>query len=257
MIKAIVFDVGGVVFTATPNPEKELRFAADAIKLLGAHGIAIPDTPAEFAKKLAARDKQRKADNQTSLCEFPPMHVWSAYYLKDYAFTDEQLFPIAEELCFRWNADRNDIVFRDGLSDALEQLYRQGMRLGIISNTVSRTHVPYELHRANVSRYFEFVLLSSVCGIRKPDPAVFQLCETAMHMDKSEMAYVGDTFSRDVIGVKRAGWAWMVLIKNDRERPGVHEREQALAASGYLPDARIDELTELPAVIASYNQLHP
>lgn len=252
LIKAVLFDVGGVVFYAAVNAEKALRFAEKAIRLLGARGIAIPDPPAVFAERLGAADRLRKRDNELLLREFPPEEVWERYYLAGYDFDPARLYPIAERLCFLWNEARNDITMRPGLVEALAALQEDGYRLGIISNTVSRTHVPYKLAEYGVSHYFELVLSSSVSGLRKPDPAIFRLAERAMGLDKSELAYVGDTISRDVIGARKAGWGLVIRLKNGEEREGVRQREAALAGNGFEPDLNIDELCELPAALRAY-----
>lgn len=243
-----------MVFYSTANPEKAARFCAEAIRLLDAHGIHIPDSPAVFAEKLRLADQARKHDNEVILREFPPEEVWRRYYLAGYAFDPERLRPIAETLCFLWNETRNDIVMRPGLPETLEALKQAGYRLGIISNTVSRTHVPWKIAEYGLSRYFELVLSSSVSGLRKPDPAIFALAERAMGLERTELAYVGDTISRDVIGAKKAGWACVIRVLNQKEREGVRKREAALECCGYTPDLLIRELDELPGALAAFER---
>lgn len=256
MIKAVVFDMGGVILTMDSTPETTLAHAKSTIAFLGEHGIHIPDPPEVFAKKLAEADRVRRRTTEEELREILALEVWADFFLKDYHIPREKLFPIAEELCLRWNRDRYITAPRLGLRECLQGLWEQGMRMGVISNTISRTFMRAKLAEFGVIGYFDYVLLSSVCGLRKPDPAIFELCRTSMGLAKSELAYVGDTISRDVIGTLDAGWELMIRIATPTAKEHVVKREQALENSGYEPHYRIDELDEIPAIIQGYNAAH-
>lgn len=253
LIKAVVFDMGGVIHTVKHSPENQLAFAKSTISLLEERGLHIPDSPEVFNQKLIRADAVRKADNEKYIREAPALEAWTEYYLKEYGATREQIFPIAEELCFRWCRDRTQDLPREGLLDCAMGLYNEGMRLGIISNTLSRTNAPSLLCKYGVSGYFEYVLLSSVCGLHKPDPRMFDLCRTTMGLEKEEMAYVGDTISRDVIGVHNAGWRLMIRILHPEAKPSVLEREKLLESSGYSPDYTVNSLREIVDIIRIHN----
>lgn len=256
MIQSVVFDMGGVIFTATPDSEKQLAFAAETIALVAAHGISIPDSPEVFAHKLLIADKIRKTACEKALREFSPATIWADYFLKEYGATHEQVAPIAEELCYRWNRDRNIEALRKGVNDCIESLYNMGLRLAIISNTISRTYVPHLLSESGLSRYFELVLLSSVTGLRKPNPEIFELCRQAMgYPGKSTLCYVGDTISRDVIGTRNAGWGTMIRIHNRIAKQSEKVREEALKDCPVKPDYEIEEMNELPELIRSINAI--
>ncbi len=254
MIKAVVFDMGGVIHTVKPSRQKQLAFAKNTIQLLEENGIHIPDSPEEFDQKLMKADAVRKVDNEKYIRETPALESWTEYYLKEYGATREQVFPIAEELCLRWCRDRVEDLPREGLLDCAQGLYQAGMRLGIISNTLSRTNAPSLLCRYGVSGYFEYVLLSSVCGLHKPDPRIFELCRTTMGLEKDEMAYVGDTISRDLIGVRNAGWHLMIRILHPEAKPDVLERENRLENCGHTPDYVVHSLREIVDIIRIHNQ---
>ncbi|MDL2258476.1 HAD family hydrolase [Eubacteriales bacterium OttesenSCG-928-K08] len=254
MIKAVVFDMGGVIHSLTLDKEKRLSFAADTIKLLESRGLHIPDSPEVFDAKLKEAGAARKRRNEQTLHEEPALISWTHHYLKEYGATEEQIFPIVEKLSYSWLKNRFVDTPREGLHECLEGLYSQGMRLGIISNTVSRTFAPDSLCRYGVSHYFEYILLSSVCGLRKPGAEIFTLCRDSMGLTNEECAYVGDTISRDVIGVHNAGWQLMIRILEPGASLEVQERERKLAHLDYHPDYTVNELHEIPAIIAAYNQ---
>ena len=53
--------------------------------------------------------------------------------------------------------------------------------------------------------FFADVVESSVVGVRKPDPAIYQLGVDAMGFNASEVLVVGDSFSKDVVPAKKVG----------------------------------------------------
>lgn len=53
--------------------------------------------------------------------------------------------------------------------------------------------------------YFTDIVESSVVGVRKPDPAIYQLGVDAMGMEADKVLVVGDSFSKDVLPAKKVG----------------------------------------------------
>lgn len=253
LIKAVVFDMGGVIQTSKISAEKQMQVAVDIIQLLGTRGLIISDTASTFLEKLKQADKERRRICEETLQEVSPLRAWVDLYLKDYGADDSQIFPIANELSVRWSRDRGVDTPREGLLQCLSDLQSQGMRLAVISNTFSRTLVPSQLAGYGTLEYFEYILLSSVCGIRKPAVKIFDICQESMNLSKGELAYVGDTISRDVIGVKNAEWELMIRIAHPEAKAASLEREKKLEDKGYHPDYFVHQLTEIPDIIQQYN----
>ena len=105
------------------------------------------------------------------------------------------------------------------------------------------------LEEYGVRDYMDCIVLSSETGIRKPSPEIFRVAERRLHLSPSELAYVGDTLSRDVAGARNAGWRLMIQIKN----PGAAKRDKGLENSGLAPDYFIESLNEIPAIIQQEN----
>ena len=62
-----------------------------------------------------------------------------------------------------------------------------------------------------LSSYFSAIVESSVVGVRKPDPAIYQLGVDAMELPAEKILVVGDSFSKDVVPAKKVGCqvAWL------------------------------------------------
>ncbi len=62
-----------------------------------------------------------------------------------------------------------------------------------------------------LAEFFSAVVESSVVGVRKPDPAIYQLGVDAMGYPAEKVLVVGDSFSKDVVPAKKVGCqvAWL------------------------------------------------
>lgn len=249
MIKAVLFDLGGTVHLCTNSEPRKLWFAQRLISRLEEYGIRLDATPEALAKQLDINAEIYKKEAETTLRELDPAIVWADYYLRGQGLSREALAPVAEELSFLYDYERVCNLRRPGLIATMDALRAQGLRLGMISNIISRSIVPHFVMEYGLDRYFECVLSSAGTGIRKPDPAIFRLAEQQMGLAPSELAYVGDTLSRDVRGARNAGWRLVIQIYN----PGAARRDAGLAEQGWKADYNIEALEEIPAIIAKEN----
>ena len=62
--------------------------------------------------------------------------------------------------------------------EVVEELEQRGYILGIISNVITSREIPEWLEADDFARYFKAVVLSSVFGKRKPDPAIYLEADT-------------------------------------------------------------------------------
>lgn len=250
MIKAVLFDLGGTLHTSDSPPGREKWFARRVIDRLADYGIRLDTTEEELAVRLGVNAEAYKHMTEADLREYPAAEIWSKWYLREYGLSEEQLRPMAEELSFLYDYERPRVMRRPRLAETLEELRSMGLRMGVVSNIISTSVVPHFLREYGVDGYMDCVVTSCGTGIRKPDPGIFRVAEQEMGLEPRELAYVGDTISRDVRGVRNAGWRLMIQIKN----PGVAHRDKGLENSGYRPDYLIEELAEIPAIIAGENK---
>jgi putative hydrolase of the HAD superfamily len=141
----------------------------------------------------------------------------------------------------RFHAATADLVsvYDDSLA-TLAELKRRGLKLGLISNTIW----PGELHLRDLRRYgldefFDVCTYSSETTHTKPHPSIFR--ETLARLGDvppRAAVHVGDRIVDDVQGAQRAGMKGILKA---------HPRRVPVA--GIAPDARIDRLADLPAVL--------
>jgi HAD superfamily hydrolase (TIGR01549 family) len=101
------------------------------------------------------------------------------------------------------------------LGESLARLRASGLRLGVVSNSDGR--VDQALRAAGLRHYFDVVIDSSLVGVEKPDPRIFQAALDALAVTPEETLYVGDLYEVDVLGAQAAGLQ-AVLLGHPEER---------------------------------------
>ncbi|MCP9927241.1 HAD-IA family hydrolase [Cyanobium sp. CH-040] len=84
----------------------------------------------------------------------------------------------------------------------LERWHARGLKLAVVSNFDSR--LPGLLEHLGLARWLEVVVVSSVAGAAKPDPAPFRLALAGLGLSPQEAWHVGDS-PEDVQGAAAAG----------------------------------------------------
>lgn len=249
MIKAVLFDLGGTLHQCSGSPERDLWFASRLIHRLADYGVSLETTPEAFSARLKTNAETYKADVEQSMRELPSEIIWNDYYLKEYEIGRERLKPFAEELSFLYDYERVKNMRRKDLTQTMDELQAMGLRIGVISNIISLSIVDHFLAEYGLTRYMQCVITSAGTGIRKPSAEIFRVAEAALNLPPEQLAYVGDTISRDVRGARNAGWRLMIQIRN----PGTAHRDACMRGLGYKPDYLIDELREIPDILRKEN----
>ncbi len=250
MIRAVLFDLGGTLHLCSTDEARKLWFARRLKSRLEEYGIRMEISAEALSAQLQRNAEIYKKDAEDSLRELAPEIVWNDYFLREQGLGRETLRPMAEELSFLYDYERVCNLRRPRLTETMEELRGMGIRMGVISNILSRTIVPHFLAEYGVEGYMECVLTSAGTGIRKPDPGIFRMAEAALELPPEALCYVGDTLSRDVRGVRNAGWARVIQIYS----PNAAKRDAGLAEMGYRADYIITELSEIPGIIRKENE---
>jgi FMN phosphatase YigB (HAD superfamily) len=108
--------------------------------------------------------------------------------------------------------------------------------LVLVSNFYGNIHVI--LSEFGLADCFTSVIESAVVGIRKPDPAIFQLGVDALHLPAHEVTVVGDSISKDIMPARKIGCQTVWLRSEGWTDDPVDES---------VPDSIITRLDELLA----------
>ncbi|MBQ7870968.1 MAG: HAD-IA family hydrolase [Oscillospiraceae bacterium] len=106
------------------------------------------------------------------------------------------------------------------VDELLGALNAAGIRTGVISNfELSGCLLREKLDELFPENRFEFVLVSSDYGLRKPQPLLFRAGLAKSGLDPEEVWYVGDKLRPDVEGSRACGMT-PVLYRNPRQHYG-------------------------------------
>jgi HAD superfamily hydrolase (TIGR01509 family) len=89
-----------------------------------------------------------------------------------------------------------------GTRTALERI-RKDYAIAVISNADGRIDVV--LQRCGIADCFASITDSGLVGHEKPHPAIFEAALREMKADPAESLYVGDVYSVDYVGARKAG----------------------------------------------------
>ena len=103
-------------------------------------------------------------------------------------------------------------VFPDVIP-ALDELRQLGIRMGVVSNWDSR--LPKLLERLQLAPYFDTVVVSSLEGIEKPNPAMFSRAVDRLGATPDQTLHVGDIPELDEAGAMSAGIASVLIDRRN------------------------------------------
>lgn len=238
---AVLFDMGGTLEDVTREPAALARgeaLLASRLSEAGVTRVALP--PGELTtlieEGLAAY--KRRMNQERELAELPPLDLWSGWLLNHSQFALERLTAgLAEELSFLYETRCLSRRLRPEALPLLEDLSQRGYHLGVISNSISQTQVARTLSLHQLTSFFQTVQVSALAGRRKPHPLMFQRAAAELGVDPERCLYIGDTYTRDVLGARAAGYGYVLLM---------------LSALGESADARDGDLAAVsggPAAI--------
>jgi 2-haloalkanoic acid dehalogenase type II len=198
-IDAIMFDAGGTLIEVRPPREKVFS------RVLAKHGGRTE--PKRIAALLAKADGRfdsefAKLDGKNEAA------FWSRYddfvldelrfkgdrkgFTKDLGETWDNIIPKVES----W------IDFPE-VKSILQTLKKREFKLGVVSNATDLARKVFD--NLDLSKYFDFIILSEEVGVRKPSPKIFHLAAAVAGSSPSRSLFVGDKLAVDVIGAKKAG----------------------------------------------------
>ena len=249
MIDTVLFDIGGTLITQRRDEQRSLLFAR-YVKSVLQNCTSINMTDEEFAKVLLEGSESYKHEGEKTKVELKPVEIWRDHILKDFNIPNEKISQIAEQLSFCNDYIRLVNEPRENLRNMLLDLKEMGLKIGVITNTISMSFADHILKEYGVSDLIQDIVKSCEVGIRKPDAGIFDIAMRRIGSTKETTCYVGDTISRDVLGSRNANLAMCILIRN----PSVAHRDKDFQG----PDAPkanfvIDGLNEIPKIIKQYN----
>ena len=106
-------------------------------------------------------------------------------------------------------------VVPEDVSPCLQRWHGAGLKLAVVSNFDSR--LDHLLETLLLRQWFAAVLISSRCGVAKPDPRLFHLALEQLELLPHEVWHLGDS-AADLHGARAAGIR-CILVRRPRSFP--------------------------------------
>ena len=239
--RAVVFDLGGTL-VQWPKWEEDApakwRLAYDALMRADGQG-GLPQADA-FVEAMRAAEKAHWERVDREQWSGPPTGlVADGFRRLGHAVAEDALLATMDgyaRAIAGWST-----VFPDS-RDTLTLLRERGYRLGLLSNTWWAA----EWHNADIAAHglaglLDELVYTSDQPRSKPHPSVFREISARLGVEPAACVMIGDRQIDDVAGAKRVGMRG-VWRRNDSGFP----------TSDVTPDAVVDRLAELPALLRTW-----
>jgi putative hydrolase of the HAD superfamily len=204
-IEAIFLDLGNTLRILIKDQEHMDCARRKLVELVGTD-----EDPESFYARLDERYKIYRKWAFENCREAPESEMWTRWLAPE--FPVEKIAPLGVELTFQFRQSMGRRVVVDHGKEVVEELYRRGYVLGIISNVITSREIPDWMEADGFAPYFKSVVLSSVLGIRKPDPSIYLEAARNAGVEPARCVYVGDNLKRDVTGTRAAGFGKVVIL---------------------------------------------
>lgn len=231
-VQAIFLDLGNTLRVLVKDQAHMAQARSKIVELLGCDR-----DPTAFCQELETRYKTYRKWAFENLTEASEAELWTRWLAPE--FPAEQVAPLGTELTFQFRQSMGRRVVVEGGREVVDELHRRGYILGIISNLIGTREIPEWLKADCFAPYFKAVVLSSILGRRKPDPAIYLEAARLAEVAPARCVYVGDNPQRDVVGTRQSGFGMIILIVTPEELV------QEPIALEHQPDLIIHEFCEL------------
>ena len=216
-LAAATFDVGGIIYS--DDVFKRAIYAA-------IENYAGPIDAARFEKVYKEHLKSHSGSLRSKLC----MEFFGSLDLKG---------EIMEFATARWNFEPGDIY--SDAKVAIEELKASGLKIGLVANQ-PKSAVD-SLKRDGIFDLVDFLGISAVVGLEKPDPRIFELALAELGTTGAQTIHIGNRIDTDVIPAKSLGFKTVWILRGEAN-PTPSEEDLK------VPDIVAKNLTNLAEQIA-------
>ena len=213
--KGVFFDLGGtlrIAFDDEPFQRHARRKMAE---------IAGTDLPVEdFYQLVEDRYEPYRQWAVNDCTESNDEELWLKWLLPDY--DPARIRQVCHELSFQYRQAKGRREVVDGGAEVIRILHQRGYKLGIISNLIGENEVPDWLEEDGLAQYFDSVILSSVCNVRKPSPDIYRIAGEDLGLALEDCVSVADNVKRDIPGAKLAGIGCNIIFDSPEKKHSVY-----------------------------------
>jgi putative hydrolase of the HAD superfamily len=133
-----------------------------------------------------------------------------------------------------------DDLYQDSKA-AIAALKSTGVKIGIVANQPAS--VVESLKADQIYDLIDFLGVSAIVGIEKPNPAIFELAISKLALPANQIIHIGNRIDTDVLPAKKLGMK-TVWVRRGEANPDPTAADLAQA------DITVDDLTNLTQLIS-------
>ena len=214
--QAVTFDIGGVIY----SDDVFKRAIFKALNKLSANV-----DQAAFDQVYNQHLESQSGSLRSKLCQ----HFLGSLDKRD------QLMQIATQ---NWLFTPNDL-YQDSKA-CIHEFKSMGVKIGIVANQPAS--VVNSLKSDQIYDLIDFLGVSAIVGIEKPDKAIFELAIAKLATPANEIIHIGNRIDTDVLPAKSLGMK-TVWVRRGEANPNPTPADLKQA------DLTVDNLTNLPELI--------
>ncbi|RIH92277.1 Phosphatase [Meiothermus granaticius NBRC 107808] len=195
MVRAVLFDVGDTLILG--HPKYWLW------PILEAKGIAQQADLKQLPKAMRDAYAHYSAHHMSATDEATALSFWRAFHWEVMngiglgAYADE----VADYLKEHWQSPQVWPI-TPGAKEVLTELQSGGFKLGVVSNW--DWTLPGVLQATGLADFFDYIGVSALEGVAKPDPRFFQIVLDKLEVEPHQAIHIGDS-EDDLKGALAAG----------------------------------------------------
>ncbi len=242
-IKALLFDLGNTLLYFDGSwPDVMAEADRELLTALQSTGFQLDE--AVFLKTFRKRLNSYYEERETEFIEYTTGYVLGNV-LGEFGIHDIPADVIEGALKSLYAVTQQHWLLEEDTLPTLQLLRDAGYPIGYVSNAGNDADVQDHVDQGNLRQFADFVLSSAACGVRKPNPRIFDIALANWDFSPNEVAMIGDTLGADILGAKNAG-IYSIWITRRAKAPGNLAHTDTIH-----PDAQIDRLSELPELLKS------
>lgn len=229
-IKGIIFDYGGTLDTGGDHWSEVLWRCYQAEKVAVTR-LAFREAYVFGERALAHSPFISPSDDFSDLL-FIKVHLQLTYLYLHHYISSEDVVLYDRKIAERAFQETKKVILES--KEVLNKLSKM-YKLVLVSNFYG--NICSVLKNFHLLCYFDKIIESAVVGVKKPDPAIFQLGVDALALSTEHVLVVGDSITKDILPAKSLGCttAWIKGVGWNES-----SKEELLA-----PDITIDQLSNL------------
>ena len=206
MYQNYIFDLYGTLVDIHTNEKKAYLWKKMSL-FFGMKGAAYEPKELRTAYETKIKEQEAALRMECYGSHVPEINIADVFRQlfedKAVSVTEEEIADLAK--MFRAISIEELSLF-PGVPEMLQRLKDAGKKVFLLSNAQALFTAP-EISLLGLTRYFDGILLSSDAGVKKPDPAFYEMLLKQYHLDPAECLMTGNDDIADCHGAASAGIA--------------------------------------------------